>query len=232
MVFGGVAIEPGLDLYEDGSDTWSHGLDRYPDGPVVASALWNNAAQVDAGPLMASCLAEGRVGASALRSEWRVYAGEAFCEWRLRIHWMERRKLLKLRIAYPAPAAALRLDGTMAAHIARPNDGRELPVRDWTRIELEDGSTLAVVAPEVFALDADAGRVRLTLLRSCIMAHHEPHRGHAPHQVFADQGVHEFRFRFFFSKAVEPALLEAQARMMERPLVFGDLTAGMPTHRQ
>jgi alpha-mannosidase len=229
---GDVAITPRLDLLEDGTDTWSHGIDRYPEGPVVASDLWHNRCVVDSGPLMAASVAEGRIGSSGLKAEWRVYAEEAFAELLLRVHWAERRKLLKLCIAFPCPATAGRRDGTMDTSIARPNNGAELPLRDWTLIELDGGLKLGIVAPDVYALDANAGRVRLTLLRSPIMAHHEPHRGHFPREVFSDQGVHEFRFRFFLANDVVPGVLEHHARMLQRPLVFGDLTAGMPAYRQ
>ncbi len=234
LTFGSAlaAIEPLLDLYEDGTDTWSHGIDRYPEGPAVASASWANPTIIEAGPLMASCLAEGRIGASELKAEWRVYADEPFCELALRVHWMERRKLLKLRLSPPFPFLQSRVDGTMDTSVNRPNDGRELPLRDWSLLEMAGGLKLGIVSPDVFALDADKGRVRLTLLRSCVMAHHEPHRGHFPREVFSDQGVHLFRFRFFLSETVDPATLDRQARMMQRPLVLGDLTTGMPTHRQ
>lgn len=225
-------LEPLFDLIEDGTDTWSHGVDRYPEGPVVASAGWNHPCVPDSGPLMAAALLEGAVGGSRMEAEWRVYADEAFAELRLRVHWTERRKLLKLRLAFPAMATDVRTDGGLGGQVARPNNGRELPLRDWTLVTLSDGRKLGVVAPDVFGLDADTRRLRLTLLRSCIMAHHEPHRGHFPRQTYSDPGVHEFRFRFFLSEAVDADTLERHALMMQRPLVCGDLTHGMPTHRE
>ncbi|OGV56914.1 MAG: hypothetical protein A2X49_02090 [Lentisphaerae bacterium GWF2_52_8] len=233
-IFFGAAnlgIEPLLDLYEDGSDTWSHGMDHYPEGPIVASASWTNPCIVDAGPLMASSILEGRIGESGLKAEWRVYAGEPFCEFILRVHWMERRKLLKLRIQNPRPALSSRLDGTMDTFISRLNNGRELPLRDWTLIEMHEGLKLGILAPDVFALDANTMRSRLTLLRSPVMAHHDPHHGHFPREVFSDQGVHEFRFRFFLSYKVSQETLDLHAKMMQRPLVVGDLTKGMLAQR-
>jgi alpha-mannosidase len=212
---------PDLALLDDPSDTWSHGLDRYPE-EAVATAAWSDVRPIDDGPLLRSWGSEGRIGeATTLRAEWRVYHGQPFVELLLRVHWAERHRVLKLVLPTPGGAPG-RTDGIAGGELDRPNDGRELPLRDWSSTE-----GLAVVAPEVYALDATPERVRLTLLRSPLLAHHFPHAGGSPRAVFADQGVHEFRFRLFPGGA--PAdLLERHARMLQRPLLFADLTRGMP----
>lgn len=214
---------PHLELIEDASDTWSHGLDRYAETPLE-TARWDAPAIVDSGPLMASLLQSGSIGCSRLQAEWRVYAGEPFVELRLRLHWAETHKLLKLRLDLPG-AVAQRRDGIMGGSLQRPNDGRELPLRDWTLLALQDGRSVGVVCPDVYAVDATPERLRLTLLRSALMAHHDPHPGQAARRTVSDQGVHEFRFRFLSS--ADGAVLEAHALMLQRPPVYADLTRGM-----
>jgi hypothetical protein len=62
------------------------------------------------------------------------------------------------------------------------------------------------------------------------MAHHEPHLGIAPRMVVGDHGAHEFRFRFFCGN-VNTETLDRQALELQRPLLFADLTRGMPARR-
>jgi alpha-mannosidase len=216
---------PQLTLFTDVTDTWSHGVDRFARSgaqPVV----WDKATVLDRGPLMASLVQRGTIGTSRVRGEWRLYHGRPWIEWRLHIIWVEMRQLLKLDWQMPSRIVH-REDGIMGGSLARASDGRELPLRDWTRMELEQNAVAAVVAPDVFSLDGDATRVGLTLLRSPVMACHDPNPGNSPRALFSDQGEHFFRFRFFFGKDVSPVLLEQVANHWQRPPHSMEVTRGM-----
>jgi alpha-mannosidase len=215
---GGPLPMPVLALIEDNSDTWSHGIDRYAEDALIVSRL-DAPSELDRGPLMRSWVGSGTIGRSDWRAEWRVYAGEPFIELRLRVLWREAHRLLKL--VWPQSNVAERIDGVAGTHLRRPNSGRELPLRDWT-----SSSAGAIVTPDVYAIDATPVRVRLTLLRSPILAHHDPHNGVSPTARISDQGEHEFRFRFF-GGSVEPGILNRHAWNMHRPPLIGDLTRGM-----
>ncbi len=217
---------PHLDLLDDRTDNWSHSVDRYPEGPVT-SPRWEAPCVLDAGPLMAALLQTGRVGDSALRAEWRVYADVSYIELRLTVHWRERNKLLKMLLPFPAPVYE-RLDGIPGAALRRENSGCERPLRDWSRFMLAPEMHFGVVCPDVYALDATSWRARLTLLRSPLLTHHDPNLGMAPRGIIADQGEHDFLFRFFCGAAVTPELLEQHSLMLHRPLLAADLTRGMP----
>lgn len=224
---GGVRLPlPRFDLIEDRTDNWSHGTDRYPEGPI-ASPVWNAPSLLDSGPLMASLFQAGTIGSSALRAEWRVYAGEPFVDLRLLVHWCERLKILKMTLLLPKEVKE-REDGIPGASLVRLNNGAERPLRDWTMCRSGKRARFGVVSPDVYALDATAARIRLTLLRSPIMTHHDPWLATSPRGMIADQGEHEFRFRFFCGAGVTAKFLERQALMMHRPLVAADLTKGMP----
>ncbi|MGD0094366.1 MAG: glycoside hydrolase family 38 C-terminal domain-containing protein [Planctomycetota bacterium] len=226
LSFGQVRVPlPHLELLPDPSDTWSHGLDRYAAGPG-AKARWKAPVVVDTGPLMASLLQHGIIGRSALTAEYRVFAEERCVEMRLRVHWVEKRKILKL--VWPLKNIVKRWDGVMGGELERPCDGKERPLRDRTLLETWHGRRAGVVCPDVFALDCDKTRLRLTLLRSALMAHHAPHPGDAARFTVSDQGEHEFRFQFHRGKHVTGQLLDRQAFMYQRPLAAADLTRGMP----
>ncbi|CAN5422270.1 hypothetical protein BH11ARM2_BH11ARM2_31850 [soil metagenome] len=216
-----------LDLIRDMSDTWSHGLFRYSEEPVE-HATWGDPIIVDSGPLMASAIVEGSIGHSKLKAEWRVYAGEPFVELKLDIHWQERFRVLKLTLPTPSPSPT-RLDGVMGTNLLRKNDGNELPMRDWTLLGDASSAQLGVVAPDVYGLDARPERARLTLLRSPMMAQHDPAPALAPRAVISDQGTHTFRFRFFYGEGLSVEELDRHASTMQRPLVVTDATGGMPT---
>ena len=227
LCFGAAVSVPlgRLELLDDRSDTWSHDIDRYA-GESVEAASFDAPSVIDNGPLMASVLQVGRVGGSSLGAEYRVYADAAFVELRLRVHWAEQFKVLKLTFELPA-AATERIDGISGGELARACDGKERPLRDRTLLSLADGNSLGVVCPDVFGLDGDERRVRLTLLRSPLMAWHDPSPASAARRSFADRGVHEFVFRFFAGDDVTGALLDRHAMVMQRPLVAADLTRGM-----
>jgi len=216
---------PHLTLVQDQSDNWSHSIDRYPEGPCE-SALWHAPVVVTHGPLMSALLQEGQIGHSRLQAEWRLYRDMPFVELRLQVHWLERRKVLKLVYAHQA-AVADRLDGIMGGSLRRANTGRECPVQDWTLYE-DGGIRSGIVCPDVFAADATPWRTRFTLLRSPIMTHHEPNLGMDPRAVYADQGVHHFRFRFYRGAEVSPETLIQASLLLQRPLLVADLTRGMP----
>jgi alpha-mannosidase len=217
---------PQLALIEDRSDNWSHGIDRFPEGPV-ASAHWDDSCVMLQGPLRASLVQTGRIGDSRLRAEWRIHAAEPVVELRLTVHWVERMKLLKL--AWPLLGApATRRDGITGGSLVRDNDGKERPLCEWTLVEPAGAAPCGVVCPDVFAVDGTAWRLRFTLLRSAVMTHHEPSLGAALNAVHSDQGVHEFCFRFHLGAGTTAARLEHGALMQQRPPVVADLTRGMP----
>jgi alpha-mannosidase len=174
---------------------------------------------------MASALQRGSVRGADLLAEWRVYAGEPMVELMLRVHWRAARRLLKLTM--PIKLAA-RTDGVMGGALPRDLDRRERPIQDFTWLRLADGRALGIVCPDVFALDGDADGVRLTLLRSPLMAHHDPSpAADFPRAVCTDQGVHEFRFQFTAFDGLIPDELARRAAMLHRPPIMADWTKGM-----
>jgi len=115
----------------------------------------------------------------------------------------------------------------MDAHLTRPNDGRESPFRDWSLLTL-GARKFAILSPDLFALDATPERLGLTLLRSPILTQHDPFPVLENRAVFADQGEHIFRIRFYAGATLSPAFLDGEALSLHRPPLMADLTRGMP----
>lgn len=218
---------PDLSLIEDKTDTWTHTIDRYS-GPEVAKALWSKPEVVDRGPLMVSRISHGVIGKSELTAEWRVYTA-GYADLILTVNWSEQWKLLKLVQTLPGTPSR-RIDGILGGWLERPFSGREAPIRDGVLVETttDAAHTFGIITPEVYALDATPERIRFTLLRSAIMAHHDPHNGIAPRRTFTDQGEHQFRFRYVTAPGLSTDTLENHALAMNRPPIIADLTQGMP----
>lgn len=217
---------PELHLLDDHTDTWSHGVDRFREA-LRAKANWGRPRRADNGPLLCAWCVEGRIGRSHLAAEIRRYTGEAFIEVRLRVTWLETHRLL--RLSWPQPSAIThRLDGVAGGSLRRASDGQEKPVHDRTLLKLDNGFAAGAVFPDVFSLSGTRRELRLTLLRSPVMAHHPPHNGEQERRVISDQGVHTFTFRFYPRLSRGPLVLDRHALSLHRRPGVTDLTRGMP----
>jgi len=217
---------PRLVLIADPSDTWSHGVTRY-DGSILATPRWANPMRTESGPLRASLFQEGELNGMRVTREARLYAAESFVEWCFEVEWTARGNLLKLLVE-PEREIATRIDGIPGGDLERPPNGLERPVRDWTMLLLDDGTRIGVVCPEVFALDSDRARLRLTLLRSPIRAHHDPlPAASCPKAARADRGAHRFVVRIDAGKRITPERLDLMAWGMQNPPMIAATTAGM-----
>ena len=221
---------PELVLYTDDSDTWSHHLDRFPQKGREVGA-WGPAEVYDKGPLMGSLFQRGTVGVSPFQAEWRIYRDKPWIDCLLRVIWMEQQRVLKLEWKIPGTVAD-REDGIMGGTLHRPPNGREHPVRDWTRLRVKQKggtSDMAIVSPEVYSLDVESDRIRLTLLRAVMMACHTEEQPILPRSVFSDRGEHWFRLRFWAGKRITTAQLDDVAMAMQRPPLTTCTTRGMKT---
>jgi alpha-mannosidase len=218
---------PQLQLVVDETDTWSHGVDRYA-GRIVGRATWSAPRRVDDGPLMTAWRVDGRISRSRVALEVRRYAGEPCIELRLHVMWLETHRVLRLEWPQPRGIVA-REDGVSGGNLRRAADGRERPVHDHTLLHLASGPAAGAVFPDVFSLSSTARALRLTLLRSAVMAHHTPHDGVKERRTISDQGAHIFQLRFYPSLTANPdATLARDTLALLRQPVIADLTKGMP----
>jgi alpha-mannosidase len=170
---------------------------------------------------------EGQIGRSLIAAEIRWYHGEDYIEVRLRVTWLETQRLL--RLLWPQPAGISgREDGVSGGALRRASDGVERPVHDRTLLRLGNGTTAGAVFPDTYSLSGSERELRLTLLRSAVMAHHAPHPGVKERRVISDQGPQDFTFYFFPRLAGGSAQLDELALGRHRPPVVADLTRGMP----
>ena len=222
--FAGALLESlRVEVREDPSDTWSHGIDRFA-GPVAGCFTVRASAVEESGPVRSALRFEGSFGASTLEMSVRAYAGDPRLELDVRIDWRERLRVAKLVLVFAGPIAQ-RTDGIQEMGLERPQDGREYPLIDWSVVHA-GGGAFGVACPDCFALSGEGREVAFTLLRSPAFAWHDPaalEQGQ-PHR-HTDRGEHRFRFAFRAGDGAERC--EADAEGLHRPPACLDWTKGM-----
>jgi alpha-mannosidase len=224
--FAGFALESlRVEVREDPSDTWSHGIDRFA-GPVAGSFAVRASAVEEAGPVRSVVRLEAGFGASTLDLSVRAYAGDPRLELAVSIDWHERLRVAKLVLTFARPVA-LRTDGIQEMGLDRPQDGREYPLIDWS--VARDGTAgggVGVACPDCFAVSGEGRDVAFTLLRSPVFAWHDP-AVLEPNRAYrcTDQGGH--RFRFAIRAGADAGRAAADAAAFNLPPACLDWTKGM-----
>ena len=85
-----------VEVREDPSDTWSHGIDRFC-GPGAGFFLPSATVVEEAGPVRASLRIEAAFGASRLELSARLTADDPRMELELRVNWQERLRIAMAR---------------------------------------------------------------------------------------------------------------------------------------
>ncbi len=227
--FAGALLESvRVEVREDPSDTWSHGIDRFA-GTVAGSFTVRASTVEESGPVRWALRLKAGFGASELEVSLRTYAGDPRLELDLGIDWRERRRVAKLVLTFAGPVEK-RTDGIQGMGLERPQDGREYPLIDWCVAHAgtggAGGSTLGVACPDCFALSGEGREVAFTLLRSPVFAWHDPAviQPHQPRR-HTDQGWH--RFRFAIRAGADAARSAADAAAFHLPPACFDWTKGM-----
>lgn len=216
---------PRLILREDRTDTWAHGIDRYS-GRILDETRWSQLTRLESGVLAEIWQGRGTAGNSPMEAELRFYAHADFYDLRMTVEWREEHRVLQMIFPRPNPIISF-LSGIPGTVLERAADGVERPVRDFVALRGHGDENFAVVCPTVFSASVDSRQISLTLLRSCLMAHHEPHDGQLPRRQFCDRGAHEFRLRVYPVGSVVANLEDAAEAILQPPQV-SDLTVGMP----
>lgn len=208
-------------LVNDSSDTWAHGIDRYTD------SVEDTVAEVNfSGRFVREIVQHGHIGNSSPLRIFRIYADSSEIHITLRVDWHEKHKVLKL--VMPLKTSFLhRTDGICGGGFLRPMDGVEHPIQGWTHIPVSRSKNFVIISPDIFALDGTPERVRLTLLRSCMLAQHDPwEKEHACVARFSDRGEYDFHFVFCYGSNSQKDSMTRLA-MMQRPMPSANMTRGM-----
>jgi alpha-mannosidase len=172
---------------------------------------------IECGPLCARFSQRGRLGASAVRLDGRLLAGQPWLELVLSLDWRQRHELLRLEIPLARPALRWAAD-TPAGVLERPAEPRtpreaarwEVPALAWLA-SVEGGAAgggLAVLLDGPQGVDATPERLGVSLLRGPTW----PDPG-------ADNGWQRQRLALMpCPEGWRPAGVPGQARRLREPL--------------
>ncbi len=204
----------------DGSDTWSHGLDRYH-GPVQSRAEFGAPQMIESGPLRVVVRLTGRIGSSHLRLYVTLDRNSRRVDARLDTNYQEPFSVLKASIALSSQGQWTRRDRAAGGWVNRAMDGLEYPVHHALR--LQGTRAVGVLCPDSFAADCTPyGTVRVTLLRNSVHAFHSV--GKMVHEDLptladrfgTDEGPQSLRFSLVGGNPSE-ADLESNLAVFQRP---------------
>jgi len=181
---------------KDTGDSWGTGCWRYRDVESRFRLVAQSLRTIAHGPIrtiIESVLSNGR---SKIIFHTIFYPDWPVLEFKLRIHWNEERRMLKLAVptALVSPSLLVEVPG---GAMARPADGEEHVFGRWAMVRGQMGGremALAVIGSGQHGLDFSRGELRVSLLRSVAYCHE---RGFplssSPARKYMDLGIHEFR---------------------------------------
>ena len=197
----------GLVIDETHSDTWGHGLKEYRD--VVGSFSKKSVEIIEKGSLRCRVRITSFYEASEITQDFILYNDTSDIEVRVKIHWLEKHKMLKLE--FPVSGTDMESVAEIPyGHICREMDGTEKPIQQWIDVGGKDGG-LTIVNDSSYAADVKDGVIRLTVLRSPAYADHFGKRDNQCE--FMEQGTHDIKYmicphteKLQISKAVRKAM--------------------------
>ena len=161
-------------VYDDPTDTWSHGLTRYEQ--EVGCFRLDRAVRIEDGPVTTVLRIESSFERSRLVQELVLHADLDRVEVRAELDWREPRRLVKLR--FPTALAGAR--ATYEApygFVERAADGAEQPGGSWVDLSGTIGGRpagLGLVNDGPSSFDVHGADLGMTVARSPIYAHHDP----------------------------------------------------------
>ncbi len=183
-------------VIEDAADSWGTNRPDYRKlvGEFVCAP--ESVIRVAAGPIRTVTESVHRFERSEIVCHTLAYASFPALEFRLRIHWHEERRRLKLSIPTLLKGESV-LCETPGGAWSRPADGQEQVHRRWLILEGQvQGRPLAlgIVHDGLHGFDALDGELRLSVLRGAAYCHEQGFQiADRPRRKFMDQGVHEVR---------------------------------------
>ena len=168
-------------------DAWD--IDRtYLANPVPLTEKAKTTATAS-GPLFGSLTVHRRIGSSLMEQEIFLRRGSRVVEFRTRIDWRERRRLLKVGFS-PNITSEDAIHEIQYGHLRRPThesrvydaDRFEVSCQKWTALA-EEGRGFAVLNDCKYGVSVRGNTIALSLLRATV----------SPDEV-ADQGTHEFTY--------------------------------------
>jgi alpha-mannosidase len=183
-------------VIRDEADAWGTGVGRYRDVVGRFKLEPGSVGIVEDGPVRT--IRESQLAYNRSRIILRAisYSSWPWLEFKIRVHWSEERRMLKLAVPTVFGQGPVLCDVPGGA-VRRPQDGEEHVFGRWALVEGDVNgrpTALAVIGNGQHGLDCLDGEMRLSVLRSAAYCHERGFRlGTSPARKYMDLGVHEVR---------------------------------------
>ena len=183
-------------VVDDPGDSW--GSDQWAYRSIIGEFAFvpGSLTNLASGPIRTITETVHAFGQSRVVLQTIAYSGFAVLEFRLRLHWMEERRRLKLSIPTVLRTGSVLCEVPGGAW-SRPADGQEHVHGRWLMIEGlagEKPTALAVIHEGLHGFDVKDGEIRLSVLRGAAYCHEQGFKlGATPTRKFMDQGIHNVR---------------------------------------
>jgi len=193
-VFEGPTTGARAAVLDDPSDTWSHDVRAYT--AEIGSFRGATLRVLESGPVRGRVRVRTHYGASALETDWILYAGDRTLEARCSLDWHEHLKMLKF--SFPLRVQAPRSTYEIAfGFIERQTDGHENPGQRWidlTGKRAGEDYGLGIINDAKYGYSVLNNDLRISITRGAVFAQHRP-AGLKPEgeYIWQDQGTQTFR---------------------------------------
>jgi alpha-mannosidase len=183
-------------VIEDPGDSWGTEEWSYRNVAGHFAPVKGTLCTVEDGPIRTITESVSEYSKSRIVLRTISYSGSPFVEFRLRIHWNEEHRRLKLSVPTVLRAASVLCEVPGGA-ILRPADGQEHVHGRWLILDgTVDGrqTAVAIINSGQNGFDVLNGEIRMSVLRSAAYCHvRSVPRSNPPQWQFMDQGVHDVR---------------------------------------
>lgn len=176
---------------ETGYDTWAHREVRWD--RVVGRFACTGVEVLESGPVRAEIKVTSTYGASKLVQYFSLSQGCHTLDVRVKLHWHEQHKMLKLRFAACCTEEPRAFYEIPYGVFERPADGEEEPGQSWTAVKNQEGG-LALLNDSKYSFSIEGAVLSLSAVRSPYYNDHGVGNQEDSESEYTDQGEQTFRY--------------------------------------
>jgi alpha-mannosidase len=218
-------LQPEYMVMEDLADSWGTNTFAWRNLLGTFEKVGGSERIIEQGPVRTGEEEKRGWGASKIVIHKYIYPNWPVTEYRIRVHWNEERKRLKIAIPVKMsdPLLTAQIPGGAETF---PPDSQEYVHGTWISLkEPGSGKQMFIAHNGCHGFDYDGNEVRLSVLRSAAYCHEQGFSlENGPYRKFMDQGVHEIRMAVWEDAEIDPAGIAEW--LITPPLVWPHLPIG------
>ncbi len=182
--------KPHAIIYDDTSDTWGHGVEKYDD--ITGEFSIEDVLVIESGSVRSRMRITSRYGSSELIEDIIQYYGARHIEVRTQLNWQEKRKMVKIRFEHESHKPTF-ITEIPNSYIERPANGKEYPIISWAQ-----AGEFSIITDSKQSFSSDVTHLSFIAARSPLYAHHIPPHESEVDGLHQDQGWQTFRYQLHF----------------------------------